>query len=182
MLRAATDVNPNLIVVSVDGIGAYNHILRASMFIRLRNMPKAREFLSFVHFYVQLSEYSWYNDSGRQWTVCQAEGRGRRARGPNDASSVLHWHQGAWNHCARFLKMCICSACQIVAQTASQVRHTFIQIRKKNSSKNTFIQKHLTKTISSKTEDNFIHDTFIPKRFHPMTLSSQTTFIPNPKH
>ena len=59
----------------------------------------------------------------------------------------------------------------------------------KNSSKNTFIQKHFhpkntfiqktlsSKTISSKREDNFIHDTFIQKRVHPMTLSSKNGFV-----
>ena len=45
------------------------------------------------------------------------------------------------------------------------------------------IQKHFhpktlsSKTISSKTEDNFIHDTFIQKRVHPMTLSSKNGFV-----
>ena len=101
-----------------------------------------------------------------------------------------------------------------------EVRYTFIPMRKKNSSKTTFIQEHfhpktlsskntiiqkhfhrktlLSKTISSKTEDNFIQDTFIQmwfvqwhfhpnvvssnhifvqNRFHPMTVSSQTIFI-----
>ena len=51
------------------------------------------------------------------------------------------------------------------------------------SSKNTFVQKHFhpktlsSNTISSKTEDNFIHDIFIQKRFHPMTPSSKNGFI-----
>ena len=51
------------------------------------------------------------------------------------------------------------------------------------SSKNTVIQKHFhpktlsSKTISSKREDNFIHDTFIQKRVHPMTLSSKNGFV-----
>ena len=66
-----------------------------------------------------------------------------------------------------------------------EVRYTFIQIAKKKkthpktlSSKNIFIPKTLSsKTISSKTEDNFIHDTFIPKRVHPMTLSSKNGFV-----
>ena len=79
------------------------------------------------------------------------------------------------------------SACLFlyVASSASAgpVRYTFIQIAKKNSSKNTFIPKHFhpktlsSKTISSKTEDNFIHDTFIQKRDHPMTLSSTNGFV-----
>ena len=75
MLRAATDANPNLTVLSVDGIGAYDHVLRASMLTRLRNMPGGRELLPFVRLsYAQPSEYSWYDDLGRRRTVRQAEG------------------------------------------------------------------------------------------------------------
>ena len=72
---------------------------------------------------------------------------------------------------------------------------------KKNSSENTFIQKHfhpktllskntfLQKHFQSKREDNFIHDTiiasktgssndtFIQKRFRPMMLSSKNGFV-----
>ena len=44
--------------------------------------------------------------------------------------------------------------------------------------KKKLIQKHFhPKTLSSKREGNFIHNTFIQKRVHPMTLSSQTFFI-----
>ena len=79
------------------------------------------------------------------------------------------------------------------------VRYTFIQIAKKNSSKNTFIQKHFhPKTLSSKNtfvQNHFIqkrrqfhprhfhpktgssNDTFIQKRFRPMTLSSKNGFV-----
>ena len=46
------------------------------------------------------------------------------------------------------------------------------KFEKKLIQKNTFVQ-----TISSKTADNFIHDSFIPKWFHPLTLSSKTGFI-----
>ena len=75
MLRAATDADPNLTVLSVDGIGAYDHILRTSMLTRLRNMPGAREILPFVRLsYAQPSEYSWYDESGQRRTVRQAEG------------------------------------------------------------------------------------------------------------
>ena len=31
LLRAATDANPRATVLSVDGIGAYDHVLRAAM-------------------------------------------------------------------------------------------------------------------------------------------------------
>ena len=62
-------------------------------------------------------------------------------------------------------------------QHTERVRYTFIQIAKKNSSKNTFIQ-----TLSSK--NTFIQKHFRPKPFHPKektisstTLSSKNGFI-----
>ena len=39
-LRAATDANPR--ATSVDGVGAYDHVLRSAMLERLLHMPKAR--------------------------------------------------------------------------------------------------------------------------------------------
>ena len=56
------------------------------------------------------------------------------------------------------------------------VRYTFIQIAKKKSPKNTFIQKHFhPKTLSSK--NTFIQTRFHPRHFHPKTGSSNDTFI-----
>ena len=51
--------------------------------------------------------------------------------------------------------------------------------KKKNSSKNTFIQKHFhPKTLSS--QNTFIQNRrqFHPRHFHPKTVSSNDTFIP----
>ena len=45
LLRAATDVNPNATVLSVDGVGAYDHILRAAMMSRLARMPNGTQHL-----------------------------------------------------------------------------------------------------------------------------------------
>ena len=74
-LRAATDTDPQATILSVDGIGAYDHVLRASMLGRLARMPKARAILPFVWLsYASPSEYSWVDESGRSRTVHQAEG------------------------------------------------------------------------------------------------------------
>ena len=43
-LRAATDANPRATILSVDGVGAYDHVLRSAMLERLLHMPKARAF------------------------------------------------------------------------------------------------------------------------------------------
>ena len=68
MLRAATDANPSLTILSVDGIGAYDHILRSAMLGRLHTMPEARSLLPFVP-----STYQWSDEMGERF-VTQAEG------------------------------------------------------------------------------------------------------------
>ena len=45
---AATDANPTTTILSVDGIGAYDHVHRAAMLGRLARMPAARALLPFV--------------------------------------------------------------------------------------------------------------------------------------
>ena len=75
MLRAATDVNPNATVLSVDGVGAYDHVLRAAMLGRLARMTNAKALLPFVLLsYSEPSKYDWHDDEGRRRTVTQAEG------------------------------------------------------------------------------------------------------------
>ena len=75
MLRAATDSDPSMKILSVDGIGAYDHIFRSAMLGRLLEMPGARELLPFVRLsYAQPSCYGWHDQEGRRRTVTQAEG------------------------------------------------------------------------------------------------------------
>ena len=74
LLRAATDANPNATILTVDGIGAYDHVLRSAMLGRLAAMPSARSLLPFVRMsYAQQSCYQWFNDG---------------------AALVCHWHPG----------------------------------------------------------------------------------------
>ena len=48
LLRAATEANPRATVLSVDGIGAYDHVLRAAMLSRLERMQEAKALIPFV--------------------------------------------------------------------------------------------------------------------------------------
>ena len=60
MFRAATDTNPSLMILSVNGIGACDHILRSAMLGRLHAMPEARSLLPFVRMsYGQPSTNQW---------------------------------------------------------------------------------------------------------------------------
>ena len=67
MLRAATDSDPDATILSVDGIGAYDHVLRAALLGRLATMPRARDILPFVCLsYANPSLYNWWDDAGRK--------------------------------------------------------------------------------------------------------------------
>ena len=75
MLRAATDDNPSATILSVDGIGAYDHILRSAMLERLATMREVCAILPFVRLsYGTPSRYSWWDEAGQRRTVTQAEG------------------------------------------------------------------------------------------------------------
>ena len=75
LVRAATDADPKVTVLTVDGIGAYDHVLRSATLGRLASMPGARSLLPFVRMsFAQLSSYQWFDDQGAAHVVTQAEG------------------------------------------------------------------------------------------------------------
>ena len=75
LLRAATDADPQATILSVDGVGAYDHVLRSTMLERLMHMPTAKAMLPFVRLsYGTPSRCSWVDADGRQRFVTQAEG------------------------------------------------------------------------------------------------------------
>lgn len=74
-LRAATDCDEDLVVVSLDGIGAYDHIRRSSMLGKLRELPQAQAMLPFVLlFYGDASTYTWFDSQGEPHEISQGEG------------------------------------------------------------------------------------------------------------
>ena len=65
--RAAAGTRPTTIVLSVDGNGAFDHVL---------GVVEAKALLPFVLLSNgEPSTYSWHDDSGERWTVTWAEGR-----------------------------------------------------------------------------------------------------------
>ena len=75
LARAATELEDDLVVVSLDGIGAYDHIRRSSMLGKLRQLPAAQAMLPFVlMFYGSPSTYTWFDDDGVPFEVNQSEG------------------------------------------------------------------------------------------------------------
>ena len=75
MLRAATDASWQRTVVSVDGVGAFDHILRSQMLGGLASNPDLAPLLPFARMaYGRMSTYVWYDDEGTCHEVQQAEG------------------------------------------------------------------------------------------------------------
>ena len=90
VLRATTNANPTATILSVDGIGAQDHVHRAAMLGRLARMPATRALLPFVRLsYGGPSSYMWFDDVGEQRTVTQAEGGEQRSPHAH-ATAVLH--------------------------------------------------------------------------------------------
>ena len=75
ILRAATELDPRCTILSIDGVGAFDHVSREAMLHGLRNNPALSQALPFVRqFYGSSSTYLWYDDRGVAHEVRQAEG------------------------------------------------------------------------------------------------------------
>ena len=48
-VRVATELNPRLTVLSIDGVGAYDHIFRSAMLSKVAEVPSLQGLLPFVH-------------------------------------------------------------------------------------------------------------------------------------
>ena len=74
-IRAATEMDPRTTLLSIDGVGAFDHVAREGMFRGLRENPALSTALPFVRqFYGSDSLYLWYDDLGNAHEVRQAEG------------------------------------------------------------------------------------------------------------
>ena len=102
-LRAATETDPRTTVLSIDEVGAYDHISRASMLEALRTHEPLTGLLPFAAmFYGQASRYVYYDEEGVGHEVLQGEGGeqgdplmpGLYALGQHAALLELHAHLG----------------------------------------------------------------------------------------
>ena len=74
-LRLITDLDANRVIVSLDGIGAYDHVRRASFLDKLMQTPELEQLVPFVRmFYDRQSSFYWTDDEGRVHTIQQGEG------------------------------------------------------------------------------------------------------------
>ena len=75
LLRAATEARPRATVLSVDAVGAFDHVSRGSILGALLAQPELQPLLPYARqFYATPSVYTWYDDDGCAHDVSQAEG------------------------------------------------------------------------------------------------------------
>ena len=73
--RLATDPDPRATVLSIDGVGAHDHVLRSAMLGKLLEVDSLRGLLPFVRAtYAQPSCCHWQDDHGRFRQIRQHEG------------------------------------------------------------------------------------------------------------
>ena len=74
-IRTRLDSDPNLCLTKIDGIGAFDHILRSTMLSNLYTLPRAKNLLPFVRMsYQQSIEFIWSDDQGVAHVIAQGEG------------------------------------------------------------------------------------------------------------
>ena len=75
-VQTAIEADRRTTVLSIDGMGAYDHISRASMLEALRTHAPLTGLLPFASlFYGQASRYTYYDEAGVGHEVLQGEGR-----------------------------------------------------------------------------------------------------------
>ena len=66
----STDANPLCTVLSIDGVGAYDHVFRSSMMCEIWEVPGLRSLLPFVRsVYQHPSQYIWEDSEGRRHVI-----------------------------------------------------------------------------------------------------------------
>ena len=74
LLRAMLDQD-EAVVVSIDGVGAYDHVSRAAIFEKLAAHPELRPLIPFVRTWCgQQSKYLWQDEAGIVREISQGEG------------------------------------------------------------------------------------------------------------
>ena len=74
-LRTQTDLDPNLCITKIDGVGAFDHIYRSQMLNKLISLPTAHRLIPFVRAsYADTSTYIWTDSNGISHQIPQAEG------------------------------------------------------------------------------------------------------------
>ena len=75
LLRYLTDVHPDKVLLSIDGVCAFDHVSRARMFEQLMGREQLQSLLPFVRlWYAVPSQFKWKDDVGHIHTIRQGDG------------------------------------------------------------------------------------------------------------
>ena len=70
-----TEVHPDKVVLSIDGVGAFDHISRARIFTELLQNPQLHVLVPFVRqWYGLQSDFRWIDENGISHTIVQGDG------------------------------------------------------------------------------------------------------------
>ena len=73
-IRAATDADHEATVLSIDGVGAYDHVHRSAMLSKLLEVPSLQPLMPFVRAaYTEPTPYKWQDDEGHRHDIEQHE-------------------------------------------------------------------------------------------------------------
>ena len=74
-VRVLTDLDPDTVVVSLDGVGAFDHVKRAAFFDKLLSCEELRPLLPLVSaLYGTKSRFLWFDAKGEEHVIEQGEG------------------------------------------------------------------------------------------------------------
>ena len=75
VLKVLSENDEEVVVLSLDGIGAFDHVTRASFMRKLESVPELQELLPLTTaLYGSASRFIWTDDAGIAHTIIQAEG------------------------------------------------------------------------------------------------------------
>ena len=75
LLRASTDLDENCTILSIDGVGAYDHVSRGRMFQELWRVPALHPLIPYVRMFLgHDTEFVWRDAQGEAHSVQQGEG------------------------------------------------------------------------------------------------------------
>ena len=76
VLRVLAESDEQIVILSIDGIGTFDHVTRASFMRKLETIPELQEILPLTTaLYGSASRFIWTDDDGIAHTIIQTEGR-----------------------------------------------------------------------------------------------------------
>ena len=74
-MRLLTEVDESKVLLSLDGVGAFDHVRRARFLEKLMATPALQQLVPLVHgLYGSQSRFLWTDDAGETHDILQAEG------------------------------------------------------------------------------------------------------------